>query len=278
MASNFKIIFIVTAIFAMTSCLPDPLELRTVDQLDPRIVVSSHVDRGTVYVLLTNSVSALDANDNTDVFELINKASIPDGVVRIQSNGVTYTLDAFGAAYSTSTMPLVAGQSYTLTAHSNKYGTVTATTIFQPMVMFNDVSVGVSVNGRDTLAEVSYKIQDQPGPNWYVITAEHTRPDAKVHLNPRVVTKAIDDTDFDGGMKEDTFKVPFGEVSPGDFVTVTLQNVSKDYFDYIKVREDTQFGIAAAVGEPLNYPTNINGGLGFFSLFVADSHRFAIEQ
>ncbi|MEJ0029841.1 MAG: DUF4249 domain-containing protein [Bacteroidota bacterium] len=278
MGSSFRTISIAAIVVAMTSCIPDPLDLE-VDQLKPKLVVTSHVDQGTVDILLTRSVGALDANDDTDLFELINEASVSDAVVRIQSNGVTYDLNAFGGAYAISGMPLVAGQTYALYAHSAKDGTVSATTVYPQPISFRDVSVKTTIIGNDSLAQVFYSIDDPSGQNWYIVTAAHVRSGAnKEHLNPRIVAKTIDDTGLDGTIIGGDFKIPFIEVQTGDFVTVTLQNVGKDYFDYVKLREDTQFGIAAAVGEPVNYPTNIQGGLGFFALFYIDSHKFTIGE
>ena len=79
-------------------------------------------------------------------------------------------------------------------------------------------------------------------------------------------------------MKSDAFRILFDEVEPGDTLAVMLSNVEEDYYNFMKLREDTRFGLAAAIGEPINYPSNVEGGLGFFSLYAPDVRVFILEN
>ena len=58
----------------------------------------------------------------------------------------------------------------------------------------------------------------------------------------------------------------------GDTVAIALSNISQEYFTFMQVRKDARFSFAEFLGELANYPTNINGGLGFlistFPMFV----------
>jgi hypothetical protein len=276
------VVGVISIAIVMSSCIPDPLDVHNVPKLEQKIVVSSQMIPGeAVAVLLTKSIGALDASDDSDPLALLAQIIIEDADVRIAGNGSSYPLAYLGnGLYGAISVPLVAGQQYTLYVNSPAFGAVTATTIVKPLVTFEDVSAVISVNGRDTLASISYEFNDVAGRNWYMINAQHiTREDFEERvLNPRITTKMMDDTGFEGGTKQDNFKILFDEVKPGDTIAVMLSNIDEDYYNFMKLREDTRFGLAAAVGEPINYPTNVVGGLGFFNLYVPDVRLFTLDE
>ena len=80
--------------------------------------------------------------------------------------------------------------------------------------------------------------------------------------------------DFDGDPGE-TFQVFPREFSEGDTIAVYLSNINKDYYDFIQLRLDNRFSLVEFISEPLNYPTNVQGGRGYFNLYVPDI-RFLI--
>jgi hypothetical protein len=283
MGSGFRnIVGVLIAIMILGSCLPDPLDVKGVPQLEEKIVVSSQMIPGqAVAILLTKSIGALDASNDSDPQELLNQIIIADAAVRIESNGQTYPLTYLGSGvYGAVAIPLAEGQSYTLFVDSPGNGSVKATTTVKPTVRFADVGAELYITGRDTLADISYAFNDAMGSNWYMLNAQHITRDGFEErlLNPRVTTKMLDDVTFDGGVISDKFKILFDEVEAGDTLAVMLSNIDRDYYDFMKLREDTRFGLAAAIGEPINYPTNVEGGLGFFNLYVPDVRVFTLEE
>lgn len=265
----------------MSACIPDPLDVHGIPQLEQKIVVSSQlVPNFAVAVLLTKSVGALDASDDSDPQELLDQIIIDDAAARIEGNGASYTLQYIGnGVYATSGINLVIGQSYTLFVNSIEMGEVKATTTVKPLVRFADLETSIHISGRDTLADISYRINDPSGKNWYMMNAQRiTQKNFEQRiLNPWTTTKLLDDTGFEGGVKEDSFRMLFDEVKSGDTLAVMLSNIDQDYYNFMKIREDTRFGLASYLGEPINYPTNVEGGLGFFNLYVPDVRVFVLE-
>jgi len=284
MGSSFRNIFIVAIITMMVNvaCLPDPLELTDVNTPESKIVVSSQaIEDYAVAILLTRSISALDGNANSDPVELLTKVVINDATVKIVGGGNTYPLHyvEFGV-YGNKSMTLVPGETYTLFVDSPTMGSVTSTTTAKALVPFDEVDASIYISGRDTLASINYQFKDEPGSNWYMLNAQHlTFKEGGTRIfNPTVTTKVMTDSDFDGTMKAGNFKMLFDEVKPGDTIAVTISNIDKDYYDFMKLREDTRFGFAAVLGEPINYPTNVLGGLGFFTLYSSDRRIFTLEE
>jgi hypothetical protein len=284
MASSFKNIFVVAIITMMMciACLPDPLELINVEEPKPKIVVSSQEIPGyAVAVLLTKSISALDGNQDSDPFWLLSKVVINDATVHIEGGGKSYPLDLiqFGV-YGTNAINIVPGESYTLSVTSPSMGSVTATTTAKSFVAFDEVDALIYISGRDTLATINYKFKDEEGSNWYMLNAQQVtaREGETQVLNPTITTKVMSDAGFDGQEKADSFKMLFDEVKSGDTLAVTISNIDKDFYDFMKLREDTRFGFAAVLGEPINYPTNVKGGLGYFTLYSPDRRVFTLKE
>lgn len=266
----------------VSACIPDPLEVKDIPQLDQRIVVSSQMIPGlAVAVLLTKSVGALDVSDDSDPEDLLAQILIDDAVVTLRGGGTSYPMQYVGnGVYGVVGVTLVEGESYSLFVDSPSMGTVQASTTVKPLIPFNDVDASIYIIGRDTLAEVDYTISDPAGKNWYLMTAQHvTGKNLQERLlNPWITTKLLDDVSFEGGIKQDNFKVLFDEVKNGDTLAVLLSNIDKDYYEFMKIREDTRFGLASYLGEPINYPTNVEGGLGFFNLYVPDVRVFILSD
>ena len=269
-------------LMTVSACIPDPLDVRGVHELEQKIVVSSQLIPGqAVAVLLTKSIGALDASDDSDPQALLDQILIADASVRIDGNGQSYPLTYLGeGVYGATDVDLVIGQQYTLYVNSPGVGSVQAKTTVKPFVSFADVDAIVTFSGRDTLAQITYTIDDAVGSNWYMVNAQHVKRESIEEriLNPRVTTKMLNDLSFEGGSTTDDFKILFDEVKPGDTLAVMLSNIDKDYYDFMKLREDTRFGLAAAIGEPINYPTNVEGGLGFFNLYVPDVRIITLDE
>jgi hypothetical protein len=285
MGSGFKNIIRMlwpAIVMVATACIPDPLEIDTIPQLDSKIVVSSQMlPNFAVAVLLTKSVGALDASDDSDPQALLDQILIDDAAVRIEGAGSSFQLlylgnGVYGIAGASAS--LVPGQAYTLFVNSPSMGTVKATTTVKPLIRFQDVNASLYITGRDTLAQVDYTLADPAGKNWYMMSAQQVsrRNLQERLLNPWITTKLVDDVSFEGSTRTDYFRMLFDEVDEGDTLAVLLSNIDKDYYDFMTIREDTRFGLASYLGEPINYPSNVEGGLGFFNLYVPDVRVFIL--
>ena len=67
------------------------------------------------------------------------------------------------------------------------------------------------------------------------------------------------------------------DFSPGDTIAVSISNINKDYYDFMQLRLDNRFSFVEYLSEPINYPSNVKGGKGFFNLYVPDIRLFVLE-
>ena len=273
---------IVSVFSVLISCLPEPLAVDGLPVVKPEIVVSTQIvpDRSLV-VLLTKTFGALEASDDSDPEELLSQIAVDDAIVVITGRARTDTLVNLGSGfYGDVIIPFEAGEEYSLYVNSESLGEITASTTVKEQIQFEDIEAGLYFNGfGDTLAEVTHTFVDPPGKNWYMLNVQEVeRVDVVENLlNPNSFMRLHDDVDFEGNELEETFHVFPRDYNPGDTIAVSLSNISNDYYEFLKLRVDNRFSLVQYLSEPVNYPSNIIGGRGFFNLYVPDVKFFVLE-
>jgi hypothetical protein len=267
----------------MNACIPEPLEVTGVPVVKPEIVVSTQIvpDQSLV-VLLTKTFGALDASDSSDPEALLNQIAVTDAVVSITGPEGIDTLLALGnGVYGGILIPFEEGVSYQLDVNSESLGKVSAVTSVKPAITFNDIEAELYFNGfDDTLVQVTHQFNDAVGKNWYMLNVQRIQEERLLEniLNPRAFIRLLDDTEFEGDIYQETFRAFPRDFKAGDTVYVSLSNISEDYYNFIKLRLDNRFSFIEYLSEPVNYPSNVTGGKGFFNLYVPDIRVFVLED
>lgn len=263
-------------------CLPDPLAVDDLPKLDQKIVVSSQIIPGQgLVVFLTRSLGALDAGEGTDAQVLLNQIVINDALVTLHHTGGPDTLALLGSGlYGGLDINWQSSEVYELRVNSPEFGYVHSFARPLARVPFQTADARLFITEFDSLAEVSYSLLDPPGANYYVVAFQEFSANQQLGslLNPDIFLHLNDDRAFDGQRFDDQFRVFFRDFSAGDSVAVFLTNVEKNYYDYLKLRKDNRYAFAELASEPLNYPTNVIGGLGFFNLHLPDVRIFVLEE
>jgi hypothetical protein len=266
----------------MTSCLPEPIPLTGLEKVKPQIVVSTQIvpEEGLV-VFLTKTFGALDFNEDSDPEELIAQIAVADAVVVLTGPEQVDTLLALGLGlYGGIPIPFRSGDTYRMDVYSESLGKVTATTTVVPQVPFESIEADLHFNGfDDTLVQVTHSIIDPAGKNWYMVNVQRIRRENLVEniLNPEAFTRLLDDAEFEGERYHETFRSFPRNFETGDTVSVSLSNISEDYYKFMEMRIDNRFSFIEYLSEPVNYPSNVEGGRGFFNLYIPDIRLFVME-
>ena len=265
------------------SCIPDPLEVENIPKVKPKIVVSSQIiPDQSILILLTKTIGALEASDDSDPQDLIAQIAVNDAVVTISGpSGIDSLIFLENGLYGGVFIPFQDGDTYTLKVASALLGTVTASAIVQPQVTFDDIEAALYYNGfNDTLAQITYSLKDPEQKNWYMLNVQEVEQEDVFQnvINPRAFTKLLEDDGFNGLQFDDQFRVFPRDYKPGDTIAVSLSNISKEYYHFMKLRIDNRFSLVEFLGEPVNYPTNVEGGKGFFNLYIPDVRFFVLEE
>lgn len=265
----------------MVSCVPDPLPVTDIPKLEPRIVVSSQIlPNQSISVFLSKSIGALDAGRGSDVAALINQIVVNDAVVTLEHDEKKETLTNLGSGvYTGLNISIQYGKSYTLRVKSPSLGEVNSTAIAPRQVPFNSAQASIFATDYDSLAQVDYSLVDPPEKNWYMVNVQKFSRKQQLNsfLNPKIFTRLVNDDEFNGKEFSDEFRVLFQRYSKGDTVAVFMSSISPEYYKYLSLRNDNRYSLAGFASEPLNYPTNVQGGYGYFNLHVPDVRIFVLK-
>jgi hypothetical protein len=271
---NFNICSLLIVLLC-TSCIPDPLEVKEVPGVQPEIVVSSQIISDTLVVVgLTKTIGALDASSDSDPYQLKEDIAIKDATVTLTVNGKTYHLPHLqDGAYQGYYIPLAPGDKCDLKVVSPSMGEVTASTIVQAPVFFDTVRAEVmAAEDYMTYANVTYALQDPPSTNYYMLNVNNAKREVMMQnaLNPQAYIKLVEDNNFNGNYFSEVVSSAPQRFDSGDSVAVSLTNISADYFEFLKLRISNRLGLVEYLSEPINYPTNVVGGKGYFNLHMPD--------
>jgi len=273
-----------TTLLLIASCLPDPLAVDSIPGLEQKIVVSSQViTNQSVSILLTKSFGALDANGSSDPQELLDLIAINDATVIIEAENIIDTLIFLqNGVYGSVSLPLIENLEYTLSVESPSMGKVIASTQVKEQVKFASVSSRMKPMGSDSIAQIYYSLQDLEGENFYMMNVQQISidelPAPEDILNPDVFTTLIvDDPTIDGQVLSDTVSLFLQHLVLSDTILVQVANISEAYYEFLQLRQNGRFNFSEFLGEPINYPSNVVDGLGWFTLHAPDLRVVVIE-
>lgn len=273
---------VVIGSIGLLSCFPDALLIEGIPKIKPQIVVSTQiVPDESLVVLLTKTFGALDASEDSDPEELLEQIAVDDAIVVITGPSSVDTLLSIGnGIYGGISIPFAAGEQYHLYVKSESLGEVTSTTTVMTQVTFAGIEAELYASSPDdTLAQITHAFNDPVGKNYYMLNVQEIEREDVVQniLNPGAFTRLLLDDEFDGQRYQETFRVITRDYSRGDSIAVSISNVSKDYYDFLKLRMDNRFSLVEYLGEPVNYPSNVEGGKGYFNLYIPDFRAFVLE-
>ena len=271
--------------YLLSGCIPEPLEVENVPAIEQKIVVNTQlVTNDHLLVWLTKSFGALDASESSAPEALIKAISLNDATVIVNGPDGSETLIAVEyGLYGGIFIPFKKGYNYDLTIHSESLGDVKASTVVKDQVKFNWVEVSSYYDFYDKIhAEVTVSFTDPEEKNWYLINAQKVRTRIEDFrrnaINPDSFTLLLEDEEFNGKEVIREFEFPVEDYNPGDSIAITLSNISQEYYDFMKMRNDKGAGFLDFLSEPANYPTNVRGGKGFFNLYMPDIKVMILEE
>jgi hypothetical protein len=276
---------------ALHSCTPRPIDV-DVPPHETRLVVSSQVIPGSILVVsLTRSFSALsDAKEGDSVkTDFLSTVLVDSAVVTVSYSGQTDTLYGIvpGIYASINTLQQ-AGTIYTLRVKTPSGNVVSATSAMLPQVRFDTVYPVLNLSDPGSPVSMHYTIKDPPGENWYMINyylkfTDTTKAGLDVNTyfsrgSNKLLSdfELVSDKAYEGGVITKTTVLP--GVRETDTIAVTVSNISKGYFSFLTAYKRTGNFINQLAAEPIDFPTNVNNGLGFFNTHYPDVRYFYLKE
>ena len=268
------------------SCEPEDLFIE-VQPVPSQLVVSSQfVPDDLLLITVTRSFSALLTDKAKKLSDdELSELLVGQAMVTVHSENQTVSLSEIGEN-SGLYLGFIEGAKVNQEFHLEVFDPATlqeikASTRLLPAVPLDSVSYDKILDGDDTTAIFNYRFTDPDEDNWYVLHIYrfsglplvsndsllftffndneeelliYSQLISNLELNNEIVEKEIEIFDYSGP----------------DTVAFMLTNISEDYFRFLDARQRTGGIIASATNEPINHPTNIEGGYGYFNLHIPD--------
>ncbi|OSZ79172.1 hypothetical protein CAP35_13230 [Chitinophagaceae bacterium IBVUCB1] len=288
-----KIIFLLLTSASLFSCRkPKPLDIAIPQRKDEIVLSSMLTDGNTLLVAAGYSVEAIsNINEETANTTVPKNMLIDSGLVTLTpaGGGEAITLTKVSAGmYGSRNMALQPGQRYTLRVTDLRKGLqATATTTLMPQPSACMVAPAYqSTTAGDTLYKLQIDIPDTyRGAQYFVsyTTSRQLRQNVKLfsqtasqnlsaltNFEPKQIELLQSDND---GQLSRSISV---RVSPRDTLIVQVARIDDGYYKYLQAYKRTGYLINQLTGEPINLPTNIEKGHGYFSL--AKPYRFVFDM
>ncbi len=294
-----KIILTVAVLTSLASCMPKEKSIK-IDDFSQKLTVNSQVIPGDIMlVALTRSFSLLDnryskSADSTKISEdLMKELLVEDALVTISYQDKVDTLVMLSPGlYAGIQIPQNANELYTLNVNDNKKNmhVVAQSTMLEKVEL---KTVNCYMKG-DTL-KVDYTFDDPAQRNNYMLnvyynpngsgigSANPSNWDVSNFLtqgNTYASYATLSDQNFESSSVHGTMNIPdFDDANISDTLIVSLSNISEDYYNYLSLRTKAGKNVLTQVfGEPINYPSNVQGGLGFFLTHSPDPKLFIMNK
>lgn len=275
---RFALSLALALVFA--SCRPKPLDI-DVRGAEPKLVAFTHIiPNSAMVVALSKSFSLLEGFTEEDMDSLL----VTGATVQIRfDNQVFDFFELSPGIYVSLSEAYEVDQEYELVAWLGK-DTIRSKTKMLPKADFKTVEPFVEKLVEDTTIFLNLAFSDIPDtPNWYLINIyrkqETNGMDGVNYFTngSNVLARSIlvSDKEFEGTWQKNLL---MNELHHKDSIVVTLSNISEPYFKYLNFRVGGGNIFNQLNIEPVNYPTNIVNGYGFFNTHFPDIQFFDLGQ
>ena len=285
---TYSVILVILLVLFFGSCQPKPLDIE-LEQTPVKMVISSQIIPNSVMVVaISKSFGALDYSEDYDSTSsgssLVDQLMVKDAKVSISYNGVTddlFSINGVPGVYASIYTPQYTNVEYTLNVYNPETGeSVTSKATMLEIIPFDSVSAKRGDGADSNNITVSINFTDPPNElNWYMInfytqddTTNNEDPYAKE--SPNQFTILLSDDGF-GNPNISGEQVLYNWTS--DTLIASISNISQEYYEYLSARKRGGSLFASIVSEPINYPTNIEGGYGFFTTHFPDIQIIVLD-
>jgi hypothetical protein len=275
------------------SCKPKPIDIEVPQKPADMVIASSAFDEHSVFVSAGYSISSLanlnDTSKGKKTLPVSRDMLVDSGLVTITGPGQapdTLVRRAPGL-FSSSRLDLQKGATYTLVVKDYRTGKVaTAVTTYFPKPALDTFIPEIVRGGTIATVKLHMSIGNVGPQEHYMVcytTSDNIRQatasvSASVSALTSFVPKRVElftSADAVNGRLSRTIAL---NVAATDTMLVHCGRIDEAYYNYLAAYKRSGYLINQITGEPINLPTNINPGLGFFSLYAPKRELFLLKN
>ncbi len=267
-----------------TSCKPKPLEI-DIPEESPKIVVNSFAAEGYIVLYLTKSFSPLADTADQDFVKSLGIAGADAKLIykgtTISFEELPDSLEANGI-YLAQVDNLAPNETITLEASADGLPPIKATTSALPLI--EDFDFELVRNPFDSAyATLFYSFNDVNvhAHNYYAIAISGGKEEE--------IFQGVDtlrDLNTSKYVLFDDLEYPYATIDgainiladPYDTLNISLAQINQEYYKYLQVSQKAGSFFSSITKEPINYPSNVEGGYGFFNAFLPYFARVVVRE
>ncbi|MCX2744259.1 DUF4249 family protein [Mangrovivirga sp. M17] len=266
-------------ILVIQGCLPEPLEVDNIPTLKKQPVITSvNFNETFLNLIITQNFTVESRVSGDNIHSLIQSLLVEDLEIMITTNNQQFLLTEYlEGVYFNPEIPEKEGNIYKLSfLDPYSQDSVKAEATLMEKISFSELETTLLYTEFDTLLNIEFTINDPLGKNYYMINTQKVSSDYYLLQSP-YVELIEDNSDSSEHIISSSFTIPFEDFAPNDTILVSLSNIEKSYFDYLKQKDSQRLILIDELSEPINYKSNVINGLGFFTLFKPDIEIIRLE-
>jgi hypothetical protein len=279
MMKNIFFLAGVVLIISQSCVKPIPVEIA---QMEPRLAVNSQIiPNELIVVSVTRTFTSLykqSESDSNATNPLAFDILVPHALVTITNNNTIDTLQQIAdGIYASTNINLVNNGTYQLNVYdsSSKQQVSANTKMMKPAVVESITPVKV-IAEKDTSIEITFEIADDATEkNYYFVSVLKTnKTSGNLGLPPAIqnifnkssyIYLYTDEKAKNGKITEKFSTTNAVGIKKSDTVLIMVANIEEKYYQYLTAFNKSNNILSQFTGEPINLPTNIVNGFGYFS-------------
>ena len=285
------VLFTISIVFF--ACRPEPLILTLPDSEQQVVVFSQLIPNQVITLALTKTINSLEFSEeegDTLNNDLVNSLLVQNADVTITFEGRTEDLfEIAPGIYTSINTPQRAGVDYHLQIITEEGDTVSSTSTMLERVGFDTIFPIIQREENDTTVYIEYEFTDPPEDNWYMLNfykrlnedeADSLSLDLNNFfsrgLNVETFTLLLNDQSFEDNTPSGMIELV--EVEPTDSLVITISNINEQYHQFLEAQRRSGNFLSQLTREPIAFPTNVEGGLGFFNTHFPEIAAFDLNN
>ncbi len=274
---KIKFYFYLIAALSSFGCQTEEIFIEAEPATSKLVIASQIIPGDFMFVAVTHSFSALVGNEDSISTDFLGQILVEDAEVSLTFNGQTVSLepieDIAGVYISAVQLDSTVKEIQLEVFDPKTADRVSAVTNILPRITPDSVRLTEEVISGDTIQTLYFSFIDPPEDNWYVVNAFDpggfvddisSNPFSLFQNNIGIAyDRLLTDQTFDKARFERSVKLESRIQS--DTIALFFSNISEGYFRFLDARQRTGGIISSATSEPINHPTNVQGGLGYFN-------------
>ena len=280
-------------LWILAACMPKPLEIGVKQDHSKLVVASQIIPEKELVIALTSSFSPLKnplSNNSQPSDNSMEELLVEGAVVTVHYLERIDTLKMIRPGVYASDLKLAFDYgTYTLFVHEPVTDQhISAASEMLPKVMFDAVTPVIEKDGDSTKVKVHYTFTDPPGERNYYVISYYSKSKVDANANNLDINsyfnrgsnqlqemQLLTDQLFTADQYSDSLELP---INPNDTIAVVLSNISEGYYKFLHAYQKSGNILNQISGEPLNYPTNITNGFGYFNTHNPDVAVFDLNK